>query len=101
MANLEMAEVLLDAGIDIEKHNQKGETICMLSAPRCDVEYIEFLLDRDADLWRQDAKQRTALDHAEGALNVPVVQLLRARQEITPKRSSSVAAIPLEEPKKK
>ena len=59
------------------KHNKRGETVLMWAAQSQSPEFVKFLLERGADIHKQDENGRTALDHAEGMLNSAVVQLLR------------------------
>jgi len=65
--------------LDIDKSNQRGETVLMVAAASCPPDYIDYLLRKGASLMKQDESTRTALDHAEGNLNAAVVQMLRER----------------------
>lgn len=49
----------------------------MIAAGECPAFFVKFLMERRANLNKQDESSRTALDHAEGSLNSAVVTLLR------------------------
>jgi hypothetical protein len=63
--NLEMADLLLKAGADINsQEEQRGRTPLMLAASRSFVKIVHMLLERDADLHVHDHDEKTALDWA-------------------------------------
>ncbi|WP_373998322.1 ankyrin repeat domain-containing protein [Bdellovibrio bacteriovorus] len=54
----------VDAGININKPNEKGETLLMTAASSGQIDVVKFLLSKKADVTIKDKDQKTALYYA-------------------------------------
>jgi ankyrin repeat protein len=80
---LELAELLLDAGAEVERQHFLGTTALHFAALGGQAEMVELLLDRGADPHRVgrkfDPAGQTPLDLAQSRGHEAVAGLLRAR----------------------
>lgn len=60
----------------------------MWAAIHQQLECAKLLIDKEADIHKQDENGQTALDHAEGTLNSHVVELFREAMKANPKRDN-------------
>ena len=73
---LEVMELLLDRGADLDARQNFGYTVLMKVAFNCQADVLEFLLKRGADPNIKDESGRTPLMLAAGLGGTDVVQLL-------------------------
>jgi ankyrin repeat protein len=74
----EIADCLLENGIDVNVKDEKGRTLLMLTVFRGFYERSKFLLDRGADIKTKSNDGNTALMLAEQANHEKIVQLLKS-----------------------
>ena len=64
MAAVETAKLLLGAGADISRVDDRGRNALMIAASRGHTEMVRFLMDKGATTDRKDKSGRTAHDLA-------------------------------------
>ena len=74
--NDEIVKLLLNAGADIDKQNNNGNTALILASLDNYVEIVELLLNAGADIDKQNNKGNTALFYASKDNNIEIVKLL-------------------------
>ncbi len=75
---VDIMELLIDAGADIEARNMRGETPLFHSIAGGHTEAVKFLLERDADIYATDNDRRTALFEATERNNHEILNVLLA-----------------------
>ncbi|KAF2443337.1 ankyrin [Karstenula rhodostoma CBS 690.94] len=91
-AKFRIAQILLEAGADLEAKVGRGETALHVSVKRDDEDGVEWLLDNNADIMARDRKGRTALMIAAKKDMVALVDLLLDFARYSPKHSEILDA---------
>jgi len=81
----EFLDYLLEKNCPLEAHSKRGETVLMWAAMQQQLECVKLILNKGADIHKQDENGQRALDHAEGTLNSHVVEVLREALKKNPK----------------
>ncbi|MBO5285086.1 MAG: ankyrin repeat domain-containing protein, partial [Alphaproteobacteria bacterium] len=80
---LEMTEMLIEAGADVNERDDFGRTPLMEACKRADVTAVEFLLAHGALINLQDKEQKTALmyaaEYAGRESNLQIIKMLLAK----------------------
>ena len=59
--DLEMVQLLLENGANIEARDQRGETALMMAIRKDDLEMVQLLLEHGANIEARDQRGETAL----------------------------------------
>ena len=73
----EIAEILIDAGADLELHNHSGGTALHLACFFCHPEIVELLLQSGADPNKRNSRDLTPLDSMTIKLDVELEAIYR------------------------
>lgn len=74
--NIDMVNLLLNHGADVNIQNRFGFTALMFATRIKDVEMLQLLLDSGADISLQTTRGETALDFAKRTKNYDIITLL-------------------------
>jgi ankyrin repeat protein len=83
---VEMAMMLLEKKIPIDKVNKRGMTALAVAAENQQYECCKLLVNNGANLYIQDENGQLASDLAEGTLNARVVELFRQAMLDNPRK---------------
>merc|ERR1711937_245007 len=83
---VEMAMMLLEKKIAVDKVNKRGQTALAVSAENQQYECCKLLINNGANLYVQDENGQLASDTAEGTLNARVVELFRQAMIDNPRK---------------
>jgi ankyrin repeat protein len=83
MNHIEMVQLLLDNGADINVHAMGGGYTALMTAAGCaDGRMVEFLLSKGADIKAKDDKGKTAIDVAKEAKNAFALEVLQSAGKV-------------------
>lgn len=80
-STVDIVDLLIREGADIDAKNNNGETALMYAAKRGCLSTLAWLLERGADVTAKDKDGKTAIDWAEGIGCEQVVKLLNHHKE--------------------
>lgn len=72
----EIAELLLNNGVDVNLKNDQGRTVLIDAASANDLEFVKLLLKHKADRQIKDNNGKTALDYATEQKSKEIIKLL-------------------------
>lgn len=75
--NIEIMEVLIKAGVNIEIPDSIGRTPLMYAASRGNVDILYLLISKGADIYRYDNKGLTAFEYALASQNKHAIEPLQ------------------------
>merc|ERR1712085_184958 len=82
----DMCARLLDEGCPLEAITQRGQTALAWAAIFQQITVVQLLVQRGADLYKQDENGQNALDHAEATLNSHICEELREAMRANPRK---------------
>ena len=74
--NIEIVKLLLNAGADIDKQDNHGDTALIYAAIKNNIEIVKLLLNSGADIDKQNNNGDTALIYAAYRNNLEIVEIL-------------------------
>ena len=80
------AERLINAGADVNQHDDQGWTPVNFAAGKGDLPLVKLLVERGADIFKVGRDRRTPYDIALAAGRVSVVKYLREIEDQTPEK---------------
>lgn len=75
--HIEVVEILIDAGADIDLQNQRGRTALMFASSRGHLDILKLLVSKGADINLKDQQGNTALIHAQHRRFKEIIDFLK------------------------